>query len=123
MLLLPKVCPEQLSGASQLPAVLRISKVQVGLVAVVLIFTGQFAAYTYITPYLNRISGIESAQLSLFLLGYGVAGIFGNVLCGWCVERDVRLAVLSTALLRGCSMLLLVCSNHSLVAITAVVAW
>lgn len=123
MLLLPRIRPEQLSGASQLPAVLRIPKVQVGLVAVVLIFTGQFAAYTYITPYLNQISGIESAQLSLFLLGYGVAGVFGNVLCGWCVERDVRLAVLSTALLLGCSMLLLVCSNHPLVAITAVVAW
>lgn len=123
MLLLPRIRPEQSSGASQLPAVLRIPKVQVGLVAVVLIFTGQFAAYTYITPYLNQISGIESAHLSLFLLGYGVAGVFGNVLCGWCVERDVRLAVLSTALLLGCSMLLLVCSNHPLVAITAVVAW
>lgn len=123
MLLLPRIRPEPLSGASQLPVVLRIPKVQMGLVAVVLIFTGQFAAYTYITPFLNQSTGIEPAQLSLLLLGYGVAGVFGNVLCGWCVERDVRLAVRSTALLLGCSMLLLVGSNHPLVAITAVVSW
>ncbi|MFC6335573.1 MFS transporter [Pseudomonas sp. CCM 7891] len=124
MLLLPSIRPERYSGVSQLPPVLRLPKVQVGLVAVVFIFTGQFAAYTYVTPYLNQISGIESGQLSLFLLGYGVAGIFGNVLCGWCVERDVRQAVLSTSLLLGCSMLLLVSmGQYPLVAGAAMVAW
>lgn len=44
MWLLPKIPPERYSGVSHVPMVLRIPKVQVGLVAVVFIFTGQFAA-------------------------------------------------------------------------------
>ncbi|WP_350647980.1 MFS transporter [Pseudomonas sp. HY13-MNA-CIBAN-0226] len=124
VLLLPSIRPEKSSGFAQIPAVLRLPKVQVGLVAVILIFTGQFAAYTYITPYLNQISGIESSELSLLLLGYGVAGIFGNLFCGWCVERDVRLAVLGTSLLLGSAMLLLgAMGDDPLPAIAAVVTW
>jgi predicted MFS family arabinose efflux permease len=124
VLLLPSIRPEKTSGFTQLPAVLRLPKVQVGLVAVMLIFIGQFSAYTYITPYLNQISGIESSRLSFLLLGYGVAGIFGNLLCGWFVDRDVRLAVLGTSLLLGCSMLLLVSmGDNPLSAIAAVIAW
>lgn len=124
IMLLPKIPPERYSGMSHVPAVLRLRKVQVGLVAVFFIFTGQFAAYTYVTPYLNQVSGIESVQLSLLLLGYGVAGVFGNLLCGWFVERDVRKAVLITSLTLGCSMLLLVwMGEYAWVAGAAVVTW
>jgi predicted MFS family arabinose efflux permease len=40
VLLLPSIRPEKSSGFAQIPAVLRQPKVQVGLVAVILIFTG-----------------------------------------------------------------------------------
>ncbi|MNI54213.1 Purine ribonucleoside efflux pump NepI [compost metagenome] len=99
-------------------------KVQVGLAAVVLIFIGQFAAYTYITPFLNQISGIEAGVLSLVLLGYGLSGFFGNVFCGWVVERDVRLAVLGTSLNLGLSLLLLLFTGtNAWFAVAAVVVW
>jgi predicted MFS family arabinose efflux permease len=124
VLLLPSIRPERYSGISQLPTVLRLPKVQVGLVAVIFIFIGHFAAYTYVTPFLNQISAVDAGQLSLALLGYGVAGIFGNLLCGWCVERDVRRAVLGTSLLLGCSILLLVCvGQHPFAAAAAVTMW
>jgi predicted MFS family arabinose efflux permease len=40
VLLLPSIRSEKSSGFAQIPAVLRQPKVQVGLVAVILIFTG-----------------------------------------------------------------------------------
>ncbi|MCY1413529.1 Purine ribonucleoside efflux pump NepI [compost metagenome] len=122
--LLPVLRPERLTGLSQIPAVLKLRKVQVGLAAVVLIFIGQFAAYTYITPFLNQISGIEAGVLSLVLLGYGLSGFFGNVFCGWVVERDVRLAVLGTSLNLGLSLLLLLFTGtNAWFAVAAVVVW
>lgn len=53
-----------------------------------------------------------------------MAGVFGNLLCGWFVERDVRNAMLLTALMLGGSILLLVCmGEYSWVAVAAVVVW
>ncbi|MFW0887910.1 hypothetical protein [Pseudomonas sp. P105] len=105
VVLLPRIPPEKSLGFNQVPVVMRMNTVQAGLVAVVLIFIGQFAAYTYIAPFLKQISGIDSGSLSALLLAYGVAGVFGNLFCGWFVERNVRRAVLATSMFLGGAML------------------
>lgn len=46
--LLPAIRAQKGSGLKQVPDVLRLQRVQIGLTAAVLIFVGQFAAYTYI---------------------------------------------------------------------------
>jgi predicted MFS family arabinose efflux permease len=48
---------------------------------------GQFAAYTYIAPLVRRDGGLEGLGLSALLLGYGAAGLLGNVLVGRWVDR------------------------------------
>jgi predicted MFS family arabinose efflux permease len=104
--------------------VLKVRKVRVGLVAVVLIFIGHFAAYTYISPFLAQSHDAGSIEISSALLSYGVAGVFGNLFCGWLVDRDIRRAVLGTALLLGASMLFLIVSRlHPMATSLAVVAW
>ncbi|SDV07861.1 MFS transporter [Pseudomonas mucidolens] len=124
VVLLPRIPPEKSLGFGQVPVVLRMTNVRAGLVAVVLIFTGQLAAYTYIAPFLKQTSGIDSGNLSALLLAYGVAGIIGNIFCGWFVERDVRRAVLVTTLFLGGAMLsLVVWGTNPVWATAAVVAW
>ena len=56
------------------------------LVTAVLVI-GHFAAYTYIAPLVRRDGGLEGVGLSLLLLGYGAAGVLGNVLVGRLVDR------------------------------------
>ena len=56
------------------------------LVTAVLV-VGHFAAYTYIAPLVRRDGGLEGVGLSLLLLGYGAAGLLGNVLVGRLVDR------------------------------------
>ncbi|MDQ0122052.1 putative MFS family arabinose efflux permease [Pseudomonas lini] len=122
--LLPAIRPEPSSGLTHVPSVLKIPNVQLGLVAVALIFTGQFCAYTYFAAYLGEVSGVEPSALSALLLTYGIAGILGNLFCGWWVGRNLRLAVLSTSLVLGCSMLLLAAIGKNPAAVTlAVVMW
>lgn len=124
VVLLPRIAPEKSLGFGQVAVVIRMKTVRAGLVAVGLIFVGQFAAYTYIATFLKQISGIDSGSLSALLLAYGVAGVFGNLFCGWLVERDVRRAVLTTSMLLGGAMLsLVVWGTSSGWAAAAVVAW
>ena len=101
------------NGLRDVPALLREPKVQLGLVAVVLLFGGQFGAYTYISPFLLQVSGIAPALLSAVLLGYGAAGFFGNLLGGWLAERSLRGALVATGLVLGLSVLGLVMLGNS----------
>lgn len=122
--LLPVIAPEAAAGIRHAPSVLKVRKVRVGLVAVVLIFIGHFAAYTYISPFLAQSHDAGSIEISSALLSYGGAGVFGNLFCGWLVDRDIRRAVLGTALLLGASMLFLIVSRlHPMATSLAVVAW
>ncbi|MET9316964.1 MFS transporter [Kribbella sp. NPDC003505] len=77
---LPSLAPEKAVGWKDVRDVLQIQQVRVGLVLVVLIVTGHFAAYTYIRPLLEPHTG--PALIGTFLLAYGVAGVIGNFLTG-----------------------------------------
>lgn len=122
--LLPIIKPEHPLGLAQIPVVLKLRKVQVGLIAVILIFIGQFAAYTYISAFLIQVNGVRSNTLSAVLLAYGVSGIFGNIFCGWLVERSVRFAVLGASLLLGAAqLLLLLTQKHEALAVAEMMIW
>ncbi|MFG1926912.1 MFS transporter [Cryptosporangium sp. NPDC048952] len=49
---------------------------------------GLFAAYTYLAPLVRRDAGLEGTALSALLLGFGVAGLFGNWIIGRWVDRS-----------------------------------
>ena len=124
VILLPRIPPQPGSGLKAIPLVLSRRASRVGLLATLLIFLGQFAAYTYIAPFLNQISHIEAAGLSAVLLGYGVAGFFGNMFGGWAAARDRHLALLGTVALLGGAILLLIGLGANVWAASgAVVAW
>jgi predicted MFS family arabinose efflux permease len=71
------------------------------LITAVLVI-GQFAAYTYIAPLVRRDGGLEGFGLSALLLGYGAAGLIGNIVVGRYVDRrpgPVLMALLGTMVL------------------------
>jgi len=100
-------------GLREVPSLLREPKIRLGLWAIVLVFVGQFAAYTYISPFLLQVTGIAPVALGGVLLGYGVAGFIGNLLGGWVASWSLRGAVVTTALVLGLSVLLLVLTGQS----------
>jgi len=106
--LLPRIPAQSGSAIGAIPTVLRRRRAQVSILITIILLMGQFLAYTYIAPFLNQVSHIESGMLSLVLLGYGVAGFFGNFFGGWVAARDVRTAMVTTAVLVGGSILLLI---------------
>jgi predicted MFS family arabinose efflux permease len=79
----------QLQGV---PAALRSGPLLAICVVTLIVVTGHFAAYTYITALVRRDAGLSGLALSAVLFGYGAAGIGGIVLAGRITDRSPRLA-------------------------------
>lgn len=50
---------------------------------------GQFSLYTYLRPFLESVTQVNAATLSLLLLVVGVAGFIGTALIGTFLKNDV----------------------------------
>ncbi len=75
--------------------------------ATVLMMTGHFLAYTYITLYLQQVTGIPASWMSSLLLVYGAAGVVGNFTIGSAMATSLRSALLGMLLLMTLSLILL----------------
>ncbi|MBL4741062.1 MAG: MFS transporter [Sneathiella sp.] len=53
-----------------------------------ILFTGMFTGYTYISALLHSFSYFDDATSAWVLMGFGIAGVFGNWLAGRKVDRD-----------------------------------
>lgn len=60
---------------------------------------GQFTAFTYLTPYLTRVTGISAGAVSGFLLIYGVASAAGTSAGGRLADRSAATVVAAGNLL------------------------
>jgi DHA1 family inner membrane transport protein len=89
-----------------------------------LIMGGQFAALTYITPFLQQETGISGGLISAFLLVYGLANAVGTFIGGRAADRDASttLVAATAVLVLALGALYLFGSSPVLVAV-AMVAW
>ena len=91
--LLPRLPAEQ---EIRLGGVLRLCadpRVRTGPGVVALLFTGHFAAYTYVRPVLEEVSGASAGMIGTLLLVYGVAGVAGNFAAGAGAGRSPLLVI------------------------------
>lgn len=61
--------------------------VATGMAAILLLFMGQFALFTYLRPYLEQVTRLSIETLSLFLLAMGLSGAVGTWLIGRLLQR------------------------------------
>jgi predicted MFS family arabinose efflux permease len=124
MRLLPSLPAKQSVTFNHLPQLLRVPKARLGIYITVLVFTGQFAAYTYITPFLAQVTLLNPKSISTLLLVYGAAGLAGNVIGGKILSRSVRAGLITTGVLLGVSMLGLALLGYGVPgALLAIVVW
>jgi predicted MFS family arabinose efflux permease len=94
-------------------------------VACVIVVTGHFAAYTYISEIVRRDAGFTGLALAAVLFGYGVAGVGGIPLAGWTVDRRPRLAAVTCAAVVTLAMagLATVSRGSAVLTVAAAVLW
>ncbi len=88
-------------------------RVQLGLGVTLLLVTGHFAAFTFIRPLLESVSGVGASWIGGLLLGYGTAGIAGNFLVGLVAPRHVTATVMAIAAGLLATALLFLCIGHA----------
>ncbi|QKW32720.1 MFS transporter [Actinomadura sp. NAK00032] len=85
--LVPPLPAEQATRLDVLRSMIRNGGTRFALLATFLVVLAHFATYTYVTPFLERVTRVPPELLTVFLLVYGLAGILGNFLGGAAVAR------------------------------------
>jgi MFS transporter, DHA1 family, inner membrane transport protein len=70
-----------------LGALLRRREVAASLSVTLLYFGAIFSVFSYIGPVLRTLSPLSDTQLALTLMMFGVSGVCGTLLGGWCTDR------------------------------------
>ncbi|MBA2895490.1 MFS transporter [Nonomuraea soli] len=124
LVLLPPLPAQQVTSARVLLDLLRTRGAVIALVATFLIVLAHFGTYTYVTPFLQDVTGLSPAAVSAVLLAYGVAGIAGNFLAGRAVASRLRLAFVTCGGLIAATTLLLPSAGGTIVgAVALLMLW
>ena len=82
MATIPPLPAERRSGAGAAFRLLGRPEVATGMLAILFLFMGQFALFTYLRPFLETVTRVDVFTLSLILLALGVTGAAGTYLVG-----------------------------------------
>lgn len=82
-IVLPELPPRRARVSANVFRLLGRPAVTAGMIAILLLFMGQFALFTYLRPFLEQVTRVEITMLSLLLLIMGLAGAVGT----WVVGR------------------------------------
>lgn len=119
---LPALAPAGSARLRTLIDVLRRPGVGLGMIAIALVFTGHFALFTYVRPFLETVTGVGISAVSGILLGFGIANFLGTYLGGLLLSWNMRLTLTIMPLVMGLLGLGLAFSGAAPVADAALVA-
>ena len=97
---------------------LRRPEVAFGMAGASFFFMGQFALFTYLRPFLEQVTRVDVATLSLVLLVIGLAGFAGTILIGRFLGRHLYRTLIVIPALMAVIALALVGVGSSLWATT-----
>lgn len=86
---LPGIPPDGRTHLRDLAGVVTRRAARFGMAAGAVAFIGQFAAWTYITPFLTDHTHLSSGVVSLLFVIYGCGGIVGSLVAGTLFKRGV----------------------------------
>lgn len=109
---LPSMRPESVGTFSTLFRVLRRPGMLGGMLASILIFSGHFAFFTYLRPFLETVAQASVEGVSLILLGFGVANFVGTSVASYLLSRSLRLTLALVPLMMSVLALLMVTFGH-----------
>ncbi|MGW4500681.1 MFS transporter [Micromonospora sp. NPDC004336] len=119
---LPPLPAAQPVGLAALVDVVRGRAGRTALILTVLIVTAHFGTYTYVTPFLQQVTGVGS--VTPFLLVYGVAGVVGNFVAGTTVRLRLRATLIVAAVaLAAAAGLLPVFGTATVGAVALLTVW
>ncbi|MND10729.1 Purine ribonucleoside efflux pump NepI [compost metagenome] len=109
---LPSMRPESAGSFATLFKVLRRPGMLGGMLATILIFSGHFAFFTYLRPFLETVAQASVEGVSLILLGFGLANFVGTSIAGHLLARSLRMTLALVPLVMSILALMMVTFGH-----------
>lgn len=121
---LPALPPQRINPVGKLFDLLKRRNVAMAMLGVMLTFAGAFATFTYLRPFLENYTQVNLPQLSLLLLGLGVAGFAGTYYASALAGKHLHRLMNGLPLALGAVTLVLLAVGHILWAVAlALIAW
>lgn len=121
---LPVMPPQTVNPVGKLFGLLKRRSVAFAMLGVMLTFAGAFASFTYFRPFLESYTRVNVPQLSLLLLGLGMAGFVGTYGASASVGRNLYRLMSGLPLVLGAVTLGLLVVGHVFWAVALVlIAW
>ncbi|ROU09023.1 MFS transporter [Kluyvera ascorbata] len=93
--------------------------VTLGMLGVGIFFMGQFTLFTYIRPFLETVTRVDDATVTLVLLVIGVAGFIGTTLIGRVLKRGFYPTLIVIPVLMAITALALIAFGSQVAIVTA----
>ena len=123
LLSLPAMRPRGHAGSGNVLRLMKRMPVALGMLAVSVLFMGQFMLFTYLRPFLETVTQVSAATLSLMLLVLGVAGFVGTFLIEACLKHCLYRTLIAIPLLLAVIALALVGFGSSTLATTVLLGF
>lgn len=121
---LPALPPQRANPIGKLFGLLKRRNVAFAMLGVMFTFAGAFATFTYLRPFLESYTRVNVPQLSLLLLGLGIAGFAGTYGASALVGRHLYRLMSGLPLALGAVTLGLLAVGHVFWAVAlALIAW
>ncbi|MDT0178410.1 MFS transporter [Enterobacter sp. BRE11] len=93
--------------------------VTLGMLGVGIFFMGQFTLFTYIRPFLETVTRVDAATVTLVLLVIGVAGFIGTTLIGRGLKHGFYTTLMAIPVLMAITALALIAFGSQVAIVTA----
>ena len=121
---LPVMPPQAANPVGKLIGLLKRRHVAIAMAGVMLTFAGAFCTFTYLRPFLETYTQVTVPQLSLLLLGLGLAGFAGTYGATILLGRYLSRLMWGLPLALGGVTVALLVGGHELWAVAPVmIAW
>ncbi|QHF04560.1 MFS transporter [Pseudomonas asturiensis] len=117
---IPAMSSPQKTRATNPFKLLRNPQVAIGMLAIMLLFMGQFAVFTYLRPFLESVTGVNVNTLSLMLLLLGLCGLAGTYMIGSLLQNRLYAYLIAIPLVMAMLAVALVALGQSPMAIAVV---
>lgn len=97
--------------------------VAIGMLACGLFFMGQFTLFTYVRPFLETVTRVNSSVFSLILLAIGVAGFVGTLIIATLLNAKFYPTLMGIPLLMAVIAITLILTGHRVWTVTLLLSF
>lgn len=121
LLTLPSMPCEEPARLRTLTGLLGRPGVALGMLALLLVFAGHFAFFTYLRPFLETVTELGPRGVTAVLLMFGIGSFVGNSLSTTLIERSMRMTLAAMPLVLAAAAALLATIGGTVTGDTVIV--